>query len=138
MMNIYGVIAPLGYLDTYEKQLGLQDRLFEPVGYGVNSYKPVFEWVGDRYKGEQTIINLKNALVDGYNVMLTNNPGKGNGVGGTCSGDSGGPILKNNTNMVVAINSFGIAPWCKGNDFAYRTDILDTYKFLDQFIELLP
>lgn len=137
-MSTYGVLAPLGYLDTFKNQLGLQDTLFEPVGYGVNSYKPVFEWIGDRYKGEQRIINLQNSFTNGYNVMLTNNPGKGNGVGGTCSGDSGGPILKNNTNMVVAINSFGIAPWCKGNDFAYRADILNTYEFLDQFIDVLP
>lgn len=137
-MATYGVLAPLGYLDTFMKQLGLQDTLFEPVGYGVNSYKPVFEWIGDRYKGEQRIINLQNSFTNGYNVMLTNNPGKGNGVGGTCSGDSGGPILKNNTNMVVAINSFGIAPWCKGNDFAYRVDIQNTYEFLDQFVDVLP
>ena len=53
----------------------------------MNSYKPVFEWVGNRYKGGQRIINLVNALADGYNVMLTNNPGKGTGGSGTCSGD---------------------------------------------------
>jgi hypothetical protein len=137
-MSTYGVLAPLGYLDTFEKELGKQDTLFEPVGYGVNSYKPVFEWVGDRYKAVQRIINLKNSYTDGYNVMLTNDPGKGNGEGGTCSGDSGGPILKNDTNMIVAINSFGIAPWCKGNDFAYRVDIQNTYDFLDQFVDLYP
>jgi hypothetical protein len=138
MMDTYGQLAPLGYLDTFLNQLGQQDTRFEPVGYGVNSYKPVFEWVGDRYKGEQRIINLQNSFTDGYNAMFTNNPGKGNGVGGTCSGDSGGPILKNNTNMVVAINSFGVAPWCKGNDYAYRADILNTYEFLDEFIDVLP
>jgi hypothetical protein len=137
-MPTYGVLAPLGYLDSYKNKLGLQDTRFEPVGYGVNSYKPVFEWVGDRYKGEQRIINLVNALADGYNVMLTNNPGKGNGVGGTCSGDSGGPILVNNSNMIIGINSFGMAPWCKGNDYAYRADILNTYEFLDQFVDVLP
>jgi secreted trypsin-like serine protease len=91
-----------------------------------------------RYKGEQRIINLVNALSDGYNVMLTNNPGMGNGVGGTCNGDSGGPILVKDSNLIVGINSFGMAPWCKGNDYGYRVDILNSYEFLNQFVDVLP
>lgn len=138
IMDTYGVLAPLGYLDKFLKEKGQQDVIFEPVGYGVNSYKPVFEWVGDRYKGEQRLINLVNANIDGYNVMLSNNPGKGNGAGGTCSGDSGGPIMVKDSNIVIAVNSFGIAPWCKGNDYAYRVDILNSYEFLDNFVDVLP
>ncbi len=137
-MDVYGELAPMGYLDKYLKKVGQQDVIFEPVGYGVNSYKPVFEWIGDRYKGEQRLINLVNANIDGYNVMLSNNPGKGNGAGGTCSGDSGGPILVKDSNVVIAVNSFGIAPWCKGNDYAYRVDILNSYEFLDGFVDVLP
>lgn len=137
-METYGELAPLGYLDSYKKRLGRQETIFEPVGYGVNSYKPRFESHMSRYKGEQRIINLVNAFAGGYNVMLTNNPGKGNGVGGTCSGDSGGPILVKDTNIIVGINSFGVAPWCKGNDYAYRIDIMNSYEFLSQFIDVLP
>ena len=137
-MEIYGELAPLGYLDSFKNRLGRQETIFEPVGYGYNSYKPRFEWHMSRYRGEQRIINLVNALAGGYNVMLTNNPGKGNGVGGTCSGDSGGPILVKGTNMIAGVNSFGMAPWCKGNDYAYRIDIINSYEFLDQFIDILP
>ena len=137
-MSKYGKLAPLGYLDSYVKQLGQQNVIFEPVGYGVNSEKPRFEWFGNRYKGEQRLMNLNNAYTDGYNVELTNNPGKGNGVGGTCGGDSGGPILVNNSNVIIAVNSFGVAPWCKGTDYAYRVDILNSYEFLDQFVDVLP
>lgn len=129
-------LAPLGFLDTYANKKGQQEVIFNGVGYGVNSYKPYFVWDGNRYYSEQRIINLTNANTAGYNVMFSNNPGKGNGVGGTCSGDSGGPFLWGGTNMVVAINSFGIAPWCKGNDYAYRVDIQNTYDFLDDFIDL--
>jgi secreted trypsin-like serine protease len=68
--------------------------------------------------------------------MLSNNPGLGNGVGGTCSGDSGGPILVDGTNIVVAVNSFGVAPWCKGNDYAYRVDIQNSYDFLADYVSL--
>ena len=72
-----------------------------------------------RYKGEQWIINLVNTFTDGHNVMLTNNPGKGNVEDGTCSGDSGGPILLKDSYMIVGVNSFGVAPRCKGNNYAY-------------------
>ena len=137
-MEIYGELAPIGYLDSFRNRLGKQQTIFEPVGYGYNSYKPRFVWNMSRYKGEQRIINLVNAFAGGYNVMLTNNPGKGNGVGGTCSGDSGGPILVKDTNIIVGVNSFGVAPWCKGNDYAYRVDIVNSYEFLDQIIDGLP
>ena len=137
-MSTYGELAPLGYLDSFKKAKGQQDPIFEPVGYGVNSEKPRFEWFGNRYKGEQRLISLTSTYTDGYNVKLSNNPGKGNGAGGTCGGDSGGPILVNNSNVIVAVNSFGIAPWCKGNDYAYRVDILNSYEFLDQFVDVLP
>ena len=137
-METYGVLAPLGYLDRFKNRLGRQETIFEPVGYGVNSYKPRYEWHMSRYKGEQRIINLVNTFAGGYNVMLTNNPGKGNGVGGTCSGDSGGPILVKDTNIIVGINSFGVAPWCKGNDYAYRIDIMNSYGFLNEFVDVLP
>ena len=135
-MDVYGEIAPLGFLDTYATQVGRQEVIFNAVGYGVNSQKPFEEWEGNRFKSEQRIINLKNSLVDGYNMMLTNSPGGGHGSGGTCSGDSGGPILLGGTNLIVAINSFGVAPWCKGNDYAYRVDIQNSYDFLSQFVDL--
>lgn len=130
-------IAPLGYLESYQNQKGLQDTIFVPVGYGLQSRKPTFEWDLARYKGEHRIINLVSYNNGGYNVQLTNNPGKGNGEGGTCSGDSGGPILHDG-DMVVAINSFGLAPHCKGNDFAFRVDIPDAQDFISQFLPLEP
>ncbi len=72
-------------------------------------------------------------LRGGYNVKLTNNNGIG---GGTCSGDSGGPILHYGTNVVVAINSFGVAPHCVGNDYAYRTDTAKARAFLANYISV--
>ena len=52
------------------------------------------------------LISLSNALVDGYGLMTTNNPGHDRG--GNCSGDSGGPILWQDTDIIVAVNSFGL------------------------------
>ena len=37
-------------------------------------------------------------------------------------GDSGGPLLYDATNTIVAVNSFGLNEWCRGVDFMYRID----------------
>ena len=84
-------------------------------------------------QGEYRLINLVSALLDDH-VQLTNNPGLGNGVGGTCDFDSGGPILKDD--LIVAVNSFGVAANCKGNDFAYRMDVENAQDFLSEYVTL--
>ena len=47
-------VAPLGFLDSYQTRVGTQDPIFVPVGYGIQSIKPDFEWDIARYKGEGT------------------------------------------------------------------------------------
>ncbi|MCB2178461.1 trypsin-like serine protease [bacterium] len=142
VMDEYGVVAPLGFLDEFATAIGTKDPFFTSVGYGINAVLPnpmdedVFLLA--RYKSEQRLNNLKNALIDGYNVQFTNNPGLGNGSGGTCSGDSGGPLFYGDTNMVAAINSFGIAPHCNGNDYAFRADTAAVHDFLAGFGYFLP
>ena len=82
--------------------------------------------------GYSTIINTgQSANAGPQNFVFTNNPGNGHGVGGTCSGDSGGPAFwidpatGQHTNIVVAVNSYGIAPNCNGNDYQFRTRAQD-------------
>ena len=59
--------------------------------------------------------------------MLSNNTA----TGGTCFGDSGGPTFDNtNSNLVVAVTSFGISPNCTGTGGAYRLDQPDDQVFL--------
>lgn len=142
VMAEYGTVAPVGFFDQFEKAKGTKDPMFEPVGYGINGVLPnpndADEWYLSRYKGEQRLINLNSALIDGFNIQLTNNPGLGNGSGGTCSGDSGGPILYKDTNMVTAVNSFGIAPHCNGTDYAFRVDLQTVHDFLAGFGYVAP
>jgi secreted trypsin-like serine protease len=133
-MERYGELAEAGFLDGLATRRGLQDVTFTTVGYGVQSYKPRLESVVTRYQATSSLINLRSHLADGHNLMTTNNPG--NNRGGNCSGDSGGPILYSNTDLIVAVNSFGIAPNCKGNDYAYRVDIEDTRDFLAAYVTL--
>jgi secreted trypsin-like serine protease len=55
-----------------------------------------------------------------FNIKTTNNPAQGKG--GTCSGDSGGPVFFAGTRVIAAVTSFGMNPVCKGQDYSYRLD----------------
>ncbi len=134
VMDTYGRLPTTGFLDQLATRRGTQDVSFTVVGYGLQEQKPTLVSLVERWVGEAHLVNLRNSLTDGYNLMTSNNGGHWSG--GTCSGDSGGPILYSNTNIVVGINSFGVAPWCKGNDYSYRTDTSYTRDFLGQFIAL--
>lgn len=68
-----------------------------------------------------TLTNLGNSLTDGFNLQTQ---GNGSGRGGTCSGDSGGPVFLGDatSNAIVAVTSFGLNALCRGTDFGYRLD----------------
>jgi secreted trypsin-like serine protease len=46
----------------------------------------------------------------------------GGGRGGTCFGDSGGPVLVDDSDVIVAVNSFVTNGACAGTGYSYRTD----------------
>lgn len=137
----YGQLAPLSFVDQLLSQRGKQDLGFTAIGYGLQnsqpfqSRKPSPDWDIARWFGFQRLMQTSSAYTNGYNIQLTNNPGLGNGSGGTCSGDSGGPIMHTFTGYIVAVNSFGVAPYCKGNDYAYRIDIPYSRDFVDEFLD---
>jgi secreted trypsin-like serine protease len=66
-------------------------------------------------------VNLGSAYTDGYNLQTQ---GNGNSRGGTCSGDSGGPVFLGgaSSNTIVAVTSFGLNELCRGTDYGYRID----------------
>jgi secreted trypsin-like serine protease len=93
---------------------------FTISGYGLQDVKPVVVGVRERLMATSQLINLSSSLTDGFNLQTT--ASKGEGRGGTCSGDSGGPILWGTTEIIVAVNSFGLNANCAGVDFSYRID----------------
>lgn len=120
--DAYGQLATVGLLD--ELMGGKpKDRRFTVVGYGLQGVVPAFEQdYYERYYGSTTLINVNSAnLGDDMTAVFTNNPGKGNGQGGACFGDSGGPVFQEGTNQIAAIVSFGFTP-CIGPDFQFRMD----------------
>jgi hypothetical protein len=118
----YGELAEIGSLDhLYDFQRGRQDVTFTVSGYGLSYSSPVaVTSFRERLMAESKLVNVKAGNNAGFNLQTS---GNGGGRGGTCSGDSGGPVFyPADTNTIVAVTSFGLNAYCRGTDFAYRTD----------------
>jgi secreted trypsin-like serine protease len=58
------------------------------------------------------------------------------GDGGTCFGDSGGPVFwepEDGPRILVSVTSWGV-PYCTASVFYYRVDIPETLDFLESII----
>lgn len=129
----YGQLPAQGYLDSFSSQKGQQDRGVTLVGYGLQSLEgPAFE----RMLGKAEIRNVNSNNVRDYGLQTSNSRGNGTGGSGTCLGDSGGPILAGDSNLVIGVNSWAQNPNCVGNDFSYRTDTAAARAFLGRFVPL--
>jgi hypothetical protein len=53
---------------------------------------------------------------------------------GRALGTRGGPFLLNNTNQIVAVNTFSVHQNCTGNDGAYRIDQPDDLDWLAEVL----
>lgn len=143
----YGAMPSGGQFDYLRKSRGkISERQARVVGYGLQGRIPAFagnDFV--RYAATSAVTGLAVSSVIGeQNFKFTNNPGKGSGSGGTCSGDSGGPaffidpVTGAETNIVMAVNSYGIAPQCNGNDYQFRTDIDAAQDFVLPHLDFTP
>ena len=125
-MGEYGQLPEMGMLDGLRAVRGKKDTVFTVSGYGLtyrtqeHSAVPNISF-RERLMAQSTLVNLNSALNDGYNLQTQ---GNGDGRGGTCSGDSGGPVFLGGpaSNTIVAVASFGLNTLCRGTNFAYRVD----------------
>lgn len=143
----YGSLPSLRQFDYLRKSRGkISSRQARIVGYGLQGKIPAF--AGDdfvRYAATSSVTGLAvGDTIGEQNFKFTNNPGNGGGPGGTCSGDSGGPaffidpLTGAETSIVMAINSYGIAPKCNGNDYQFRTDIETAQEFILPLLDYEP
>lgn len=135
-LNEYGELPDVGVLDGLATKRGLQDQSFTVVGYGLQSVKPELSADLVRYQGTVQLIGVRGTagIPEGVSFLLTNNPGKGNGSGGTCFGDSGGPVFLGDSNTVVGVTSYGLNANCTGVGGGYRIDTVDDLAFISQFL----
>lgn len=143
----YGTLPAAHQFDYLRKARGsIQSRQARIVGYGLQGKIPAF--AGDdfvRYAATSSVTGLAvSDTIGKQNFKFSNNPGKGGGPGGTCSGDSGGPaffidpVTGAETSIVMAVNSYGIAPKCNGNDYQFRTDIDAAQEFVVPLLNYEP
>jgi len=128
----YGELPTAGTLDSLGTARGQKKTVFTVSGYGLTLRVQEHSALSnvsfrERLMAQSTLVNLNSALNDGYNLQTQ---GNGNGRGGTCSGDSGGPVYLggSSSNVIVAVTSFGLNALCRGTDFGYRidrTEVLD-------------
>jgi hypothetical protein len=126
-------LAPTNYLDQFAQPL-LNQTIFEVVGYGTEVRKPE--------SGPQKPQPMDFPLIRRYTtspgqkltpqiLQLNGNPNDPRGGGGTCFGDSGGPVFLNG--YLVAVTSYGYTANCRYLDGYQRVDIPVVQNWLATF-----
>jgi hypothetical protein len=128
----FAILPTAGLVDSLVEasgSSGKKDLVFRTVGYGLSDQDPVAD------PGERERLTAVGYLIEGtsgvteFNIKTTANPSKGKG--GSCNGDSGGPVLVEGTNTIAAVVSFGMNPQCKGQDYSYRLDRAEVLSWIN-------
>ena len=136
VMGTYGALAPLGTVDSMVVKASQKNAaLIETVGYGIQAIQPHPMDVESRFKSTSRIVSNRSHIARSGNLHTLNNPSAVGGIGGSCFGDSGGPLFVNNTNQVVAVVSFGFSATCHGADYSWRVDIASSQAFITPFLD---
>jgi Trypsin len=118
----FAELPSVGRLDSASKK-----DVLTAVGYGADGFlkgggKPAPDFKLVRNVGDSRLSKVEKA---GFNVRMSS---------GICFGDSGGPILLGDTDVVVGVSSFVNNANCTGNAFAYRVDTAQSLAFLAPYL----
>lgn len=129
-----GVLPSERHLDQFKTARRNETR-FTPVGYGLNTGFPTFLGGDTRENAEVMLVSLNGTygIPKGTSVVFSGNPGKPH-TGGTCFGDSGGPVFQGDSNLIVAVTSFGITFNCVEPGGYYRIDQPDDLEFINFYL----
>ena len=135
-VNTYGILPEEGMLEDILGERGNASNRWTAVGFGSHGVIKPFSMNDDhaRYKSKTRLIEINSTFTGSdTSAKFTNNPGKKGG--GTCFGDSGGPVFYSDTSIVGAVVSWGITP-CIGVDYQFRIDTSTALDFIIPY--LLP
>jgi hypothetical protein len=129
-LDEYGQLPTLNYLEQFRRQ-PRNDLRFETVGYGLEKSRVNLAEGGDtRRKANVMLVSLTAHPANSYAVFSAN---KGQAhQGGTCFGDSGGPVFHDtgDDEIIVAVNSWAQNYSCAGKTGGYRVDQADDLEWL--------
>ena len=124
-LDRYADLPEVGDAET----LGKKTRV-EIVGYGIQvREKKQDDELFTRYRAVAELSPSQGAIRDEF-LKLSANPGQGKG--GTCFGDSGGPALVGDT--ILGVTSFVTNGNCAGVTYSYRLDTAEALAFIDSII----
>lgn len=129
----YAQLPDVGQVDSLDK--GRKRATVTAVGYGLQSSSPVEAHVMadlTRYQANPFVVNTTGVagignLPDSHSLILSGDAKHG----GTCFGDSGGPVLKGDT--ILAVISFGLNSNCAGVGGAFRIDRQKELDWINSF-----
>lgn len=134
-------LPPENYLETLAKSNGnggLGKETFTLVGYGVffekpaeGPQKPSDEAGNDRTRRFTTAVGQN---ISSQVLKLAENAKDSRAGGGSCFGDSGGPVFHDG--LLVGDTSYGSSPFCRSYGAYYRLDTADARMFLDDFVDV--
>ncbi len=135
-MSEYAVLPTEGFVDTLAN--GTSVKL---IGYGDREFtsgdgeppQPDPDATFTRFVADANLIPSNNSTSDNFIKVSQNN---GQDKGGFCFGDSGGPDLWEETNIVLAVNSWVLdGPKCDGVGYSFRVDTPNTLDYINQFLD---
>ena len=135
-MPRYASLPEIGVVDTIG--FGRNTAAITAVGYGLQGVRPNLISLLTRYQAElfivdrQGVAGLKRfeAAFEGSGSFVMSGDAK---HGGTCFGDSGGPLLRDDT--IVGVTSFGLNANCAGIGGGYRIDKAPDLEFIGSFLD---
>lgn len=127
----YGVLPSLGLVDGLPKRANVT-----LVGYGYQEFvrgggppEPFFDQT--RHVAWANLVPSSHAYSD---QLVKVSAAQGNGSGSSCFGDSGGPVLRGESDVVLALNSFVTNGRCAGVTYSNRVDTQSALGFIGTFL----